>query len=73
MDPASSLATELLSTGLPGAVIVGMGYWIIRLQRKLDDIQEKRVENALKFASVATELGAAVERNTEVMRQQGKR
>ena len=50
-------------------IIVGMGYWIIRLQRKLDEVQEKRVENALQFASVANELGAAVERNTEVLRQ----
>ena len=71
MDPTASgdLVSSLLSTGPLGVIIVGMGYWIIRLQRKLDEVQEKRVENALQFASVANELGAAVERNTEVLRQ----
>lgn len=75
MEPvaANDLISSLLSTGPLGVVIVGMGYWIIRLQRKLDEVQEKRVENALQFASVANELGAAVERNTEFLRQERDR
>lgn len=75
VDPpqTSSLLEGLLAMGLPGFVIAGMGYWIVRLQKKLDEVQEKRVENALQFTTAANELGAAVERNTEVLRQQSPR
>lgn len=70
-DPAttSNLVTELISTGPLGIVIIGMSYWIIRLQKKLDEVQEKRVENALAFTATANELGSAIERNTEVLRR----
>lgn len=61
---------NLLSLGLPGIVIAGMAFWIIRLQKKLDEVQEKRVENALQMAATANELGAAVERNTEVLKRE---
>jgi hypothetical protein len=59
----------LLGSGPLGVVIVGMGYWIHRLQKKLDEVQDARVENALKYASISTELGATIARNTEVLRR----
>lgn len=58
-----------LKHGILGLVIVAEAYWIMRLQKKLDEVQEERVKNALQFATTANELGAAVERNTDVLKQ----
>lgn len=70
-DPAASaLLDPLLSMGLPGVVIAGLSFWIVRLQRKLEESQEARVQMALRLAEANNELAAAVERNTEVLRMQ---
>ena len=51
-----------------------LALWVIRLQRrieelgdKLNEVQEKRVDNALAAAGAVNEMAAALERNTDAL------
>ena len=62
------LLEPLVAQGLSGIIIAGLGYAILYLQRRLDAVQEKRLEDALKFAEVAHTFSSALDRNTEALR-----
>jgi dihydrodipicolinate synthase/N-acetylneuraminate lyase len=64
----SQLAAALLSHGLPGVIIAGMAVWIWKIQDKLNAVQEKRVQDAMKIAEAAHTFAGALDRNTEAMR-----
>ncbi len=69
MDPVIKMLLEpLVAQGLSGVIIIGMGYWIIGLQRRLDQVQERRVDDALKFANAAHSFSSALDRNTETLK-----
>jgi Skp family chaperone for outer membrane proteins len=64
----------LTQMGLPGIVIISLGWWInrqdtriLQLQGKLDELQSKRVEDAQKMAGEALELSDALKRQTELL------
>ena len=67
-------AVELLEQAPLAVVCVALGYWLRRLQGRLDamgdklnEVQEKRVENALAAAGAVNEMAAALERNTDAL------
>lgn len=45
-----SVITQVLGSGPLGAIVVAAGFWIWKQQKKLEEIQEKRVEEAMKLA-----------------------
>jgi hypothetical protein len=69
-----AVADFLLSMGLPGVVIGAMAWWVnrqdgrvVELQKRLEEVQSKRVEDAQKMAGEALELSDALERQTELL------
>ncbi len=69
MDAVLKLLAEgLLSHGLPGVIILGLGLWLWKLQQQLNSVQEKRVQDAMKIAEAAHTFAGALDRNTEAMR-----
>jgi hypothetical protein len=77
-------AIEILtSMGLPGVVILAMGWWIFRqdgrisaLQTRLDSLQELRVQDAQRIAAGVASLSEALERQSAkldaVMERRGR-
>lgn len=65
-------AVEILTNmGLPGLVILSLGWWInrqdsriITLQQRIDTLQELRVEDAQRIAGAVATLGEALERQS---------
>lgn len=65
-------AVEILTNmGLPGLVILALGWWINRqdsrifmLQQRIDTLQELRVEDAQRIAGAVATLGEALERQS---------
>jgi len=64
----------LTHMGLPGLVILGMGWWIDRQDKRIvalttqvNELQQKRVEDAQKMAGEALELSDALNRQTELL------
>jgi len=53
--------------GLPGIVIGALGFWCNRLQQKLEEAQNKRVEDAQKMAGLALDLKESLDRQTELL------
>lgn len=69
MDAAlKSLFDALLSHGLPGVIIGGMSVWIWKTQQQLNQVQERRVEDAFKLAQAAQAFSSALDRNTETLK-----
>jgi hypothetical protein len=64
---AKALVAQLFSHGLPGVIILGMAWWIWRLQNKLNDVQEQRVEDAFRLAKAANTIAGALDRNTQTL------
>jgi len=62
------LVESLLSQGLAGVIILGMGLWIWKLQQQLSAVQEKRVEDATKIVESIHDFANALDRNTEMLR-----
>lgn len=61
----------LTSMGLPGIVILSMGWWIYRqdvrasgLQKRVDDLQEQRVLDAQRIAVGVATLSEALDRQS---------
>lgn len=63
-----ALTDALLSQGLPGVIIAGMGIWIWKLQQQLNSVQDKRVEDAFKLAGMAQTFSKALESNTATLK-----
>lgn len=62
--------------GLPGIVILAMAWWIDRqdkrvvaLQNRVDELQNKRVEDAQKMAGEALELSEALKGQTALLNE----
>jgi hypothetical protein len=69
MDAVLKLLAEgVLSHGLPGVIIAGLGLWLWKLQDRYDAVQEKRVQDAMKIADAAHTFAGALDRNTEAMK-----
>jgi uncharacterized membrane-anchored protein len=61
----------LTSMGLPGLVIFALGWWINRqdgrlvaLQARIDDLQNKRVEDAQRIGADVVALSEALEKQS---------
>lgn len=66
-----SAVEVLTSLGLPGVVILAMGWWIYRQdakilaqQARIDDLQEQRVQDAQKIAAGVASLTDALDRQS---------
>ncbi len=66
----------LTHMGLPGLVILAMGWWIDRqdkrivgLQTLVNTLQDKRVEDAQKMAGEALELSDALKGQTALLNE----
>lgn len=66
--------TRLLSSAPLAVMVAVQFFWIYRMQRRLDvlgdklnETQEKRVENALAAAGAVNDMAAALERNTDAL------
>lgn len=57
----------LLGSGPLGAVIVVLILWVYRLQKKLDEVQEARVQDAQETAQTVLEVARAIDENTAVL------
>ena len=69
MDPLIKMLLEpLVAQGLPGVIIVGLSWWAWKMQQRLDQVQERRVDDALKLAEAAHKFASALDRNTETLR-----
>lgn len=62
------LLEPLVAQGLSGVIIAAMGWWVLRQQQRLDQVQERRVDDALKFATAVHTISAALDRNTDALR-----
>lgn len=61
----------LTSMGLPGLVIIALGWWINRqdgrllaLQARIDELQDKRVEDAQRISADVVALSDALEKQS---------
>lgn len=57
----------LLGAGPLGAVIVVLLAWVYRLQKKLDEVQEARVQDAQDTAKTVLEVARAIDENTAAL------
>ncbi len=64
---AKAVAAQLFSYGLPGVIILAMGWWIWHLQKKLNEVQEQRVADAFRLAQAANTIAGALDRNTQTL------
>lgn len=50
------VVTALINAGILGPILIAVGWYVLQLQRKLDDAQGKRVEDAQRVAEQLLEL-----------------
>lgn len=62
----------LLSYGLPGVVILGLGLAYLRKDAKLDEVQEKRIAESRDSIKAIEQNTNTLETMTEVLRERGK-
>lgn len=62
------LADSLLSEGPMGGIVIGLAFACWKLQQRNDDVQEKRVEDAMKLANATNAMANALDRNTDTLR-----
>lgn len=67
-DLLQKLVEALLSHGILGVIIAGLSWWVWKIQERLDAVQEKRVQDAMKIADAAHTFAGALDRNTETLR-----
>lgn len=63
-----ALVDVMLAQGPLGVVVLGLGYWVWRLQAQLSAIQERRVQDAFRISDIANACAVALERNTDTLR-----
>lgn len=56
-----SVITEILGSGPLGAIVVAAGFWIWKQQQKLNEVQEKRVEEAMKCVAALRTIASIYE------------
>jgi hypothetical protein len=61
----------LTNLGLPGVVILAMGWWVYRLDsritvlhKRIEDLQELRVQDAQRIAAEVANLSEALDRQS---------
>lgn len=62
-----AVVNALINAGILGPILIASGWYVLHLQRKLSESQEKRVEDAQKVASQLLELN---DRWAEVVSEQ---
>ena len=62
-----AVIAQLFSYGPLGVIILGMGWWIWTLQKKLYEVQEQRVADAFRLAKAANTIAGAIDRNTQTL------
>jgi hypothetical protein len=60
LDPAGAIVAALLSHGVPGAVILVLGWWIYRKDAELAAERKARVEDAKAYNDLALKLQGQV-------------
>lgn len=65
MDAATALTailTPLVQMGLPGIAIIGLGFWVNRQQKRIDDLTDKLVTVGSEATKASGEAAAAINR-----------
>lgn len=58
--------SQVLGNGPFGAILVAAGFWIWKQQKKLEEIQEKRVTEAMKCARALRAVASIYEDDPEL-------
>lgn len=66
MDPAA--ITELIKLGLPGIVILALAYAYIAKDKKVDEVNEKRIAEARESVKAIEQSTNALEGLTDILR-----
>lgn len=67
MDPSSSITAVLLASGLPGVVIIALGYVCVRLYNRNQELTDKRVADAQEYAKGLSQATQQIRENTEAV------
>lgn len=66
------MEAALLSYGLPGIIILGLGLAYLRKDAKLDEVQEKRIAESRESIKAIEQNTNTLEVMTEVLKDRGK-
>ncbi len=71
MDPVATagITNSLLGMGLPGLIILALGWLVVRQQNKIDDLQEKRIAESRELLTAMNNTTSALGSLTEVIKQ----
>ena len=59
-DPFGQVVTYLLSFGLPGVVIIALGFAYWRKDKRVEDLQDTLIEMSKEYAKAMAESTAAL-------------
>ncbi|MCZ8098831.1 MAG: hypothetical protein O9972_13020 [Burkholderiales bacterium] len=66
-DPTSLLVAELLKFGLPGVLLIAAGLVIWRLWGRVEELQDRRVDDAQKLIPVIEANTASRDEHTKAI------
>ena len=69
MDPTSGIISQLSQAGLLGAAVLALGWMLLKKDAKVQELQEKRVTDAQKYAEGLQQATGRIEDNTEVLQR----
>lgn len=67
MDPTGGIVAQLQQAGLLGACVIALGYMLLKKDAKVQELQEKRVVDAQKYAEGLQQATGLIRDHTKVL------